>query len=331
MPINDFYLPITQAATNSLTTPIFSLSLKKQNMMASFEWKGVFPALLTPFDAQDQLDLGMYEINLKAQVDAGVSGIIIGGSLGEASTITLEEKEQLVKFSVGYLAGKLPVIMNIAEGSTKEAVRQAKLAKEWGASGLMLLPPMRYKSDDKETVTFFKTVATSMDLPVMIYNNPVDYKIEVTLDMFAELAEVPNINALKESTRDVTNVTRLKNRFNDRFAILCGVDTLTVEELALGADGLVAGLVDAFPKETVVMYNLVKAGKLDEAIKIYRWFMPLLELDIHPKLVQYIKLAATQTGIGSEYVRAPRLPLEGAERDRVLKIIQTGIATRPSL
>ena len=299
--------------------------------MASFEWKGVFPALLTPFDAQDQLDLEMYEINLKAQVDAGVSGIIIGGSLGEASTITLEEKESLVKFSVKYLAGKLPVIMNIAEGSTKEAVRQAKLAKEWGASGLMLLPPMRYKSDDKETVTFFKTVATSMDLPVMIYNNPVDYKIEVTLDMFAELAEVPNINALKESTRDVTNVTRLKNRFNDRFAILCGVDTLTVEELALGADGLVAGLVDAFPKETVVMYNLVKAGKLDEAIKIYRWFMPLLELDIHPKLVQYIKLAATQTGIGSEYVRAPRLPLEGAERERVLKIIQNGIATRPTL
>lgn len=299
--------------------------------MASFEWKGVFPALLTPFDANDQLDLGIYEINLKAQVDAGVSGIIIGGSLGEASTITLEEKETLVKFSVKYLAGKLPVIMNIAEGSTKEAVRQAKLAKEWGASGLMLLPPMRYKSDDKETVTFFKTVATSMDLPVMIYNNPVDYKIEVTLDMFAELAEVPNINALKESTRDVTNVTRLKNRFNNRFAILCGVDTLTVEELALGADGLVAGLVDAFPKETVVMYNLVKAGKLDEAIKIYRWFMPLLELDIHPKLVQYIKLAATQTGIGSEYVRAPRLPLEGAERERVLKIIQDGIANRPTL
>jgi 4-hydroxy-tetrahydrodipicolinate synthase len=299
--------------------------------MASFEWKGVFPALLTPFDANDQLDLAMYEINLKAQVEAGVSGIIIGGSLGEASTITLEEKESLVKFSVKYLAGKLPVIMNIAEGSTKEAVRQAKLAKEWGASGLMLLPPMRYKSDDKETVTFFKTVATSMDLPVMIYNNPVDYKIEVTLDMFAALAEVPNINALKESTRDVTNVTRLKNRFNDRFAILCGVDTLTVEELALGADGLVAGLVDAFPKETVVMYNLVKAGKLDEAIKIYRWFMPLLELDIHPKLVQYIKLAATQTGIGSEYVRAPRLPLEGAERERVLKIIQDGIANRPTL
>ncbi|MEY3376257.1 MAG: hypothetical protein RL463_565 [Bacteroidota bacterium] len=299
--------------------------------MVSFEWKGVFPALLTPFDANEELDLNMYEKNLQAQVDAGVSGIIIGGSLGEASSITLEEKEALVKCSVKFLNGKLPVIMNIAEGSTKEAVRQAKLAKEWGASGLMLLPPMRYKADDREVVTFFKTVATSTDLSVMIYNNPVDYKIEVTLDMFAELAEVPNINALKESTRDVTNVTRLKNRFNDRFAILCGVDTLTVEELALGADGLVAGLVDAFPKETVVMYNLVKAGKLEEAIKIYRWFMPLLELDIHPKLVQYIKLAATQTGIGSEYVRAPRLLLQGEERERILKIIQTGIANRPTL
>jgi 4-hydroxy-tetrahydrodipicolinate synthase len=299
--------------------------------MVSFEWKGVFPALLTPFDANEELDLNMYEKNLQAQVDAGVSGIIIGGSLGEASSITLEEKEALVKCSVKFLNGKLPVIMNIAEGSTKEAVRQAKLAKEWGASGLMLLPPMRYKADDREVVTFFKTVATSTDLSVMIYNNPVDYKIEVTLDMFAELAEVPNINALKESTRDVTNVTRLKNRFNDRFAILCGVDTLTVEELALGADGLVAGLVDAFPKETVVMYNLVKAGKLEEAIKIYRWFMPLLELDIHPKLVQYIKLAATQTGIGSEYVRAPRLLLQGEERARILKIIQTGIANRPSI
>lgn len=299
--------------------------------MVSFEWKGVFPALLTPFDANEELDLNMFETNLKAQVDAGVSGVIIGGSLGEASTITLDEKEAMVRCSVKYLDGKLPVIMNIAEGSTKEAVRQAKLAKEWGASGLMLLPPMRYKADDLETVTFFKTVAKSTDLSVMIYNNPVDYKIEVTLDMFSELAEVPNINALKESTRDVTNVTRLKNRFNDRFAILCGVDTLTVEELALGADGLVAGLVDAFPKETVFMYNLVKSGNLEEAIKIYRWFMPLLELDIHPKLVQYIKLAATQTGIGSEYVRSPRLQLQGEERERILKIIQTGIKTRPSL
>jgi 4-hydroxy-tetrahydrodipicolinate synthase len=304
---------------------------EKNLIMSSFEWKGVFPALLTPFDANDQVDLAMYEKNLNAQVDAGIHGIIIGGSLGEASTLTIEEKELLVKFSVKKLAGKIPVIMNIAEGSTREAVRQAALAKEWGADGLMLLPPMRYKADDRETVEFFKAVASSTDLPVMIYNNPVDYKIDVTLDMFAELAALPNINAIKESTRDVTNITRLRNRFGTRFAILCGVDPLTVEELALGADGLVAGLVDAFPKETVVMYNLVKAGKMEEAIAIYRWFMPLLELDIHPKLVQYIKLAAVETGIGTEHVRAPRLPLIGEERERVLKVIRDGIATRPKL
>jgi 4-hydroxy-tetrahydrodipicolinate synthase len=299
--------------------------------MPNFEWKGVFPALLTPFTADDQVDLIMFEKNLDAQVEAGIRGIIIAGSLGEASTLTLAEKESLVKFSVLKLAGKIPVIMNIAEGATREAVLQAKLAKEWGADGLMLLPPMRYKADDRETVEFFKEVARNTDLPIMIYNNPVDYKIDVTLDMFQELTEFPHINAIKESTRDVTNITRLKNRFGNRFAILCGVDPLTVEELALGADGLVAGLVDAFPKETVVMYNLVKAGKMDEAIAIYRWFMPLLELDIHPKLVQYIKLAAVQTGIGTEYVRAPRLPLVGEERERVLKVINDGIASRPKL
>lgn len=299
--------------------------------MSSFQWKGVFPALLTPFDANDQVDLAMYEKNLDAQVEAGIHGIIIGGSLGEASTLTLAEKELLVKFSVKKLSGTIPVVMNIAEAATRDAIQQAILAKEWGVDGIMLLPPMRYKADDMEVLAFFKAVAANTDLPIMIYNNPVDYKIDVTLDMFAELASIPHINAIKESTRDVTNITRLKNRFGDRFAVLCGVDPLTVEELALGADGLVAGLVDAFPKETVVMYNLVKSGKMEEAIQIYRWFMPLLELDIHPKLVQYIKLAATQNGIGSEHVRAPRLPLVGEERERVLKVINEGIATRPNL
>jgi 1-pyrroline-4-hydroxy-2-carboxylate deaminase len=297
----------------------------------SFEWKGVFPALLTPFTANDEIDLPMFEKNLQAQLDAGVNGVIIGGSLGEASTITAEEKETLIKHAVQYLNGKIPVIMNIAESTTKDAVQQAANAKAWGAKGLMLLPPMRYKSDDQETVVYFKTIAKSTDLPIMIYNNPVDYKIDVTLDMFEELIECSNITAVKESTRDVTNVTRLINRFGTRLKILCGVDTLAVEELCLGADGWVAGLVCGFPKETVTIYNLVKAGKIAEAAAIYRWFMPLLELDIHPKLVQYIKLAATQTGIGSEYVRAPRLTLQGSERERILKIINDGIAARPVL
>jgi len=300
-------------------------------MAIQFKWEGVFPALLTPFTADDHVDYQMFGKNLDAQIAAGVAGVIIGGSLGEASTLTSDEKQQLVANALQKLNGKLPVILNIAEGSTKDAVHHAKLAESWGADGIMLLPPMRYKADDRETVVFFKSVANQTALPIMIYNNPVDYKINVTLDMFQELAECKNINAIKESTREVMNVTRLKNRFGNRFAILCGVDPLTVEELALGADGLVAGLVDAFPKETVVLYNLVKSGKMEEAINIYRWFMPLLELDIHPKLVQYIKLAATEMGICSEHVRAPRLPLIGEERAAILKIIRDGIATKPAL
>ena len=296
-----------------------------------FEWKGVFPALTTQFTGNDELDMALFDRSLQSQVDAGVHGIVLGGSLGEASTLTTAEKEILVKFAIGKLGNKLPVILNIAESSTKEALKQVQFAESWGVQGLMLLPPMRYKADDRETVNYFKTIANATDLPIMIYNNPVDYKIEVTLDMFEELNSCKNITAVKESTRDVSNVSRMRNRFGDRYKILCGVDTIAMEELLLGADGWVAGLVCAFPKETVAIYKLVKAGKIEEATKIYRWFMPLLELDIHPKLVQYIKLAAAQTGLGSEYVRAPRLMLEGKERERILKIINDGIAMRPEL
>ena len=297
----------------------------------SINWTGVFPALTTKFTVDDKLDLPLFEKNLHAQLDAGVNGVVLGGTLGEASVLTTQEKEELIKFAVEKCAGKVPVVLNIAEGSTKEALQQAAYAKAWGAKGIMILPPMRYKSDHRETVTYFKTVADAIDLPVMIYNNPVDYKIEVTMDMFDDLQGCKNITAIKESTRDVTNVTRLINRFGDRYKILCGVDPLAMEELVLGADGWVAGLVCAFPKETVAIFNLVKAGKIEEATKIYRWFMPLLELDIHPKLVQYIKLAETQAGIGSETVRPPRLTLVGQEREDVLKIINEGIATRPVL
>lgn len=297
----------------------------------ALQWTGVIPALTTKFTKDDKLDLPLFKKNLDAQITAGVSGIIVGGTLGEASTLTTAEKETLIKFAVEKCEGKIPVILNIAEGATAAALEQAAFAKQWGAEGLMALPPMRYKTDHRETVTYFKTIANSTELPVMIYNNPVDYKTDVTLDMFAELIECKNIQAVKESTRDVTNVTRIKNRFGNRLKILCGVDTLAMEELLLGADGLVAGLVCAFPAETVVLYKLIKAGRIEEATAIYRWFMPLLELDIHTKLVQYIKLAETQTGIGSEYVRAPRLILEGEERERILKIINNGIATRPVL
>ena len=297
----------------------------------AIQWTGIFPAVTTKFTKEDTLDIALFTKNIKAQIAAGVEGIILGGTLGESSVLTQSEKEILVKETVKIVEGKIPVVINIAEGSTSVAIQCAKDAETWGAKGLMLLPPMRYKSDHRETVQYFKDIAASTSLPIMIYNNPVDYKIEVTIDMFEELAKVPNIQAVKESTRDVTNVTRIRNKFKDRFSILCGVDTLALEELLLGADGWVAGLVCAFPAETVAVYKLAKAGKIAEATEIYRWFMPLLELDIHPKLVQYIKLAEAKTGIGSEIVRKPRLILEGEERKRIENIIDTGIKNRPVL
>jgi len=294
-------------------------------------WQGVYPALLTPFNKEDAIDFDMFKLNLDAQLDAGIDGIVLGGSLGEASTLLAHERLDLLRFSKQNMKRPVPVIINIAEQSTRCGIEAAENAAANGADGLMLLPPMRYKADSKETLTYFKSVAAATSLPMMIYNNPYDYKIEVTLDMFEELANIPCIQAVKESTRDVSNVTRMFNRFGNRFKILCGVDTLALEELALGADGWVGGLVDAFPVETVLIYRLMKAGEYVEALEIYRWFLPLLELDIHPKLVQYIKLAAKQTGLCTEYVRAPRMTLEGDERKAVLKIIDAGIASRPDL
>lgn len=297
----------------------------------SFEWKGVFPALITPLTEDDKIDLELFDKNLSAQIEAGVDGFIIGGSLGEASTLRFSEKQKLLEFALEKVRGKVPVLINIAESSTDDAISWAQAAWQFRASGLMLLPPMRYKTDDRETVEYFKRVASATDLPIMLYNNPVDYKIEITPAMFDELTTCETIQAVKESTRDVSNVTRMLNRFGDRFKILCGVDTIALEELILGADGWVAGLVNAFPKETVAIYRLAKAGRIDDAKSIYRWFMPLLELDIHPKLVQYIKLAASMTGLGSEKVRPPRLEISGEERDSILEIIKNGIATRPPL
>lgn len=295
------------------------------------QWKGVMPAVTTKFTANDQLDLDMFEKNIKAQMEAGVNGIILGGTLGEASTLEPDEKETLIKTSLAITDGKIPVIMNVAEQSTKDAIAMAQQAEKAGADGLMVLPPMRYRATDFETVTYFKAIANNTSLPIMLYNNPVDYKIEVTLDMLEDLLECNNIQAIKESTRDITNIIRLQNRFGDRVKVFTGVDTLGLESLAIGADGWVAGLVCAFPAETVAIYELVKAGMINEALEIYRWFMPLLELDISPQLVQNIKLAEVATGIGTENVRLPRLPLQGEERQRVLKIIETGLKNRPVL
>jgi len=297
----------------------------------SIKWTGVFPAVTTKFTDNDELDFDAFNINIAAQLEAGAEGIILGGSLGEASVLSDDEKFELLSHTIAFVEGKVPVLLNIAESTTKKAIAAAQRAYDLGASGLMLLPPMRYYADIEETMTFFKAIAESTPLPIMIYNNPVDYKIEVTLDMFEELAKYPNIQAVKESTRDISNITRMINRFGNRFAIFTGVDPLAMESLVMGADGWVAGLVDAFPKETVAIYRLVKENRIAEALKIYRWFLPVLELDIHAKLVQYIKLAEVATGIGTENVRAPRLPLKGEERERVLKIINDALAVRPEL
>lgn len=295
------------------------------------EWKGVMPAVTTKFNDDDTLDLNMFAKNINAQIEAGVNGIVLGGSLGEASTLLAEEKNTLIRETVQLCKSKIPVVMTVAEQATKVAIEAVSDAQKNGADALMILPPMRYKSTDFETVQYFKEVASSTDLPIMIYNNPIDYKIEVTVDMFEELLQLDNIMAVKESTRDIINIGRLRNRFGERLSILTGVDPLALESLLIGADGWIAGLVCAFPEETVAIYKLAKAGRTKEATEIYRWFLPLLELDISPQLVQNIKLAEVATGIGTENVRKPRLNLSGDERKRVLKVIEDGLKTRPVL
>lgn len=297
--------------------------------MKNFKWEGVMPAITTQFDSEGSLSLKAFKNNLAHQIKAGVHGVILGGTLGEASTLTSSEKESLLKATLEQVEGKIPVIMNIAEQSTDQAIVSAKDAETNGASGLMLLPPMRYRATDIETVAYFSAVASSTSLPIMIYNNPVDYKIEVTLDMFEAIKKHENITAVKESTRDITNITRMINRFGDRYKILCGVDTIAMESILMGAKGWVAGLVDSFPEETVAIFTYCKAGEWEKARAVFRWFLPLLELDISPQLVQNIKLCEQATGLGTGYVRKPRLPLEGSELKRVELIIKESLAKRP--
>ena len=299
--------------------------------MRNVKWIGVYPAVTTKFHENGDLDIPEFVRNLEAQVEAGVDGIIIGGSLGESSTITQEERIELCRAALDSVGDRADIIVNIAEGSTRAAISLAQKAEENGAHGLMVLPPMMYKPTEQEVADFFIAVAKSTSLPILLYNNPVDYKIEITMNIFDQLLPYENIGAVKESTRDISNVTRMKNRYGDRFKVLCGVDTLAMEELVMGADGWVAGLVDAFPAETVAIYRLIKAGRIEEARDIYRWFLPILELDINPQLVQNIKLAEVMTGIGTEHVRPPRHILVGDERERVIGILEAGLATRPTL
>ncbi len=294
-------------------------------------WIGVYPAVTTKFFEDETLDLKTFAYNIDEQIKAGVHGIIICGSLGENSTLTYTEKLELLTAARETIADRVPLIIGIAENITRMAVSFVKEAADAGADGFMLLPPMRYPSDERETLHYMHTVADATDLPVMIYNNPVAYKTLVTIPMFKDLAQNAHFESMKESTGDIRYMTDIINELGGRFKILSGVDDMALESLLMGADGWIAGLVDAFPRETVVIYELAKQGRIEEAREIYRWFYPLLHLDVSTKFVQNIKLAEVATGLGTEYVRQPRLPLIGAEREHVLKVINDSLAKRPVL
>lgn len=293
-------------------------------------WTGVFPAVTTKFHADESLDLAGTVNHIKWQLECGADGIIVCGSLGEASTLTADEKITILK-AAKEVAGNKPVLLTVAEDSTRAAAALAQAAHAAGADGIMLLPAMRYVSDARETLNHYQRVADASPLPIMIYNNPIAYGVNITPEMYAEMAAEPKYVAIKESSGDIRTLTNVINAVGSRYAIFSGVDDLALESIVMGADGWVAGLVVAFPKETVAIYKLAKAGRLEEARAIYRWFAPLLHLDVSMKLVQNLKLCEAMVGVGTEHVRAPRLPLVGAERERVAAVIEAGLASRPAL
>jgi 4-hydroxy-tetrahydrodipicolinate synthase len=295
-------------------------------------WQGVFPAITTQLHKDGSLDLKATARHAEVLIASGITGLIFLGSLGENQMLTPEEKRLVMKEMVGVVNGKIPVLSGVAETSTAEAVRYVRDCEALGVEGFMLMPAMCYKTPDPaETLAHFKTVARSTALPFMIYNNPISYGNDITPEMFAQLGEVKNFVALKESSGNTRRITDLRNTVGDRFAIFTGVDDLALESAVLGIDGWVAGTGIAFPAQNQYLWDLMQAGDWAKAVEVYRWFTPLLHLDVHIKFVQYIKLAVQECGLGSEWTRAPRLPLTGAERKAVLKIIHDGIAAAPKV
>ena len=293
------------------------------------DWKGVFPAVTTQFRADQSLDVEATMAHVERLIQAGCHGLIMLGTVGENVQLEPQEKRAVLAAAVKTAAGRVPVLSGVAETSTALACRYAADGKKLGLDGLMVLPAMVYKSDPRETIAHFRAVARAGELPVMIYNNPVSYGVDITPAMLAELSDEPMLVALKESSDDVRRVTDVVNAVGDRYVLFCGVDDLFLESALLGVTGWVAGLVNAFPEETVRLYELAQAKRWEDARALYRWFMPLLHLDTSVKLVQYIKLAAQECGLGSERTRPPRLAIEGEERERVLAVIRKAIATRP--
>ena len=294
-------------------------------------WQGVFPAITTPFSENGRIDFDFFQEHVQTLLEAGVHGLVVCGTLGEASTLSQVEKLDLIRHAKRMCRGRVPVLTGVAESSTADAQHFVQQAADAGADGIMLLPPMQYAPDARETEAYLRAVAEISPVPIMLYNNPVTYKTDLSPEMFAWLADEPKFVAIKESSDDVRRITDIRNRTGRRYRLFIGVDDLALEALAAGADGWVAGLVCAFPCETVALYELARVGRFDEARELYRWFMPLLHLDASPKLVQNIKLAQAMVGLGSEAVRPPRLPLTGAEREQVRSIIEQALARRPDL
>jgi 4-hydroxy-tetrahydrodipicolinate synthase len=294
------------------------------------DWRGVFPAATTQFHADESLDLAGTARHLETMVRAGVHGMIMLGTVGENCSLERSEKLDVLKMAVEQIAGRVPLLTGVAECSTRMACRFATEARNIGVDGLMVLPGMVYKSDSRETVAHFRTVAKATDLPILCYNNPVSYGVDITPGMFADLADEPRFVAIKESSENVRRITDLKNVCGDRYLLFCGVDDLVLESVMLGAVGWVSGLVNAFPEENRLLWDLATTGRYEDALRVYRWYTPLLHLDTRVNLVQCIKLAAAECGHGTEMVRAPRLPLAGGEREEVLGITRRALRTRPA-
>ncbi|MBS0202750.1 MAG: dihydrodipicolinate synthase family protein [Planctomycetes bacterium] len=294
-------------------------------------WTGVFPAVTTQFKQDQSLDLAATSRHLEALMDSGVSGLIMCGSLGENQTMTPEEKRAVIRCSVETARNRIPVLSGVAESSTASAVQYVRDVKTLGASGVMLMPPMSYRGDPRESMTYLRTVARQGGLPIMIYNNPISYFNDITPALFAELADEPAFVALKESSGDPRRITELHNAIGGRYAVFTGVDDLMLEASILGIDGWVAGSGIGFPAENQHLWELTRAGQWDKARALYRWSQPLMKLDTHVHFIQYIKLIVQEAGLGSEWVREPRLKLAGEERERVLNVIRTAFARRPEI
>jgi len=294
-------------------------------------WQGVYPAATTQFHEDYSLNIEATLTHLDKMIEEGVDGLIMLGSVGENCALEAEEKRRVLDATVKHVAGRVPVLSGVAECTTALASRFAADAEKLGADGLMVLPAMIYKSDPRETIAHFRTVARASALPVMCYNNPVAYGVDITPEMFAELADEPTLVAIKESSERIHRLTDLHNTVGDRYLLFGGVDDLVLESVLLGACGWVSGLVNAFPRENRILWDLATSGRHEEALEVYRWYTPLLHLDTRVKLVQCIKLATAETGLGSETTRPPRLRLEGEEREEVLAIIRKALITRPDV